>query len=154
MINYSLIFVTIVLSVAATTDMICLKVPNKLTFPAMALGLLLCRFPFTSESRLRLLWCIVFFIIGYFRIMGMGDLKLCMSVICLRGIGETWKMMLFAACAMFFYCLVSEPNQTKLYVKSLFRSFVYHTKPISDSDSVYPFALFLAIGYGFNFIIS
>lgn len=153
MTDYSLIFVTIVLSVAATTDLLSLKVPNKLTFPAMLIGLLLCGFPFSKESYIRLLWCVLFFFIGYFRIMGMGDLKLCMAVLCIRGIDETWKMMLFGACTMFIYCMFAEPEQTKLYVRSFFRSFLCHTKFIWRSDTVYPFALFLALGYGFNFIV-
>lgn len=140
--------------VAAVTDVLYLTVPNLITFPVMIAGLLLCGFPVTRESYIRLAWMFVFFVIGYFRIMGMGDLKLCMAVISLRGIGETWRMLLAAAVLMLLFCIVTDTHDTIINLKLTVKSFIYNTKFKCFSAALYPFAMFLALGYTINIILS
>ena len=83
-----------ILIFSAITDLKYRKVYNFITFPSMLLGLILAGFPFAGESYYRLLWMVVLLIIGTFRVMGMGDLKLCMAIVALRGAEEAAGMVL------------------------------------------------------------
>lgn len=149
----TLALTTILLLLASINDILYYKVPNKITFPAMIIGLLLCGFPFTVKSYYRLTWLFIFFFIGMFRIMGMGDLKLCMAVLCLRGPMETAIMMFVGSVLLFIYCLLSDKEETLDFLKSLLNNFLYHTGVLKLSNNVYPFALFLALGYSMNIFL-
>lgn len=151
-IELSLVITLAVLMVAAVTDATSYHIPNLLTFPAIIVGLLLCRFPFSVESWIRVIWLAIFFALGTLHIMGMGDLKLCMAVLALRGIGETWRMLLAGAILLFMYCLVTQPDSTVYALKSLWRAFRYHIRQPDQPRPVYPFAIFLGLGYMINFI--
>lgn len=145
-----------VLTVSAVTDVLYLKVPNGITFPAILAGLALSGFPVTRESGERMLWLLLFFMGGSLRIMGMGDLKLCMAVLSLRGIDEVWKMLLAGSAILFAYCMASDTENTCAYVKELAGAAIYRTRVtrhLNTPTAAYPFALFLALGYTANFVI-
>lgn len=152
MFDLSLAVTLAVLAAASCTDMHSYKIPNKVTFPAMAAGLLLCGFPFSARAYIRIAWMCLFFVIGSFRIMGMGDLKLCMAVTALRGIEETWPMMLAGSLILFLYCLFLDPEEAKRGLRDLYCMLKYRVRP-ARTRRAYPFAVFLALGYGANFLM-
>ena len=143
----SFIITLIILSISAKTDYTSYKVYNIITFPSMLAGLILCRFPFSANSFIRLAWMVIFFLIGQLHLMGMGDLKLCMAVIALRGIEEAAWMLLSGAILLFVYCFITDRQNTVLMLKDTYNTLFYHTPVIKRTDKKYPFAVFLAIGY-------
>lgn len=143
----SFIITVIILLIAVYTDVRYRKIPNIIVFPSMAIGLLLCGFPFRWESYYRLIWVFFFFFLGSFRLMGMGDLKLCMAITILRGIEESSLMLFFGSISLLVYCFITERNNTLLMLKDTYYFFAYNTKIIKRSDKQYPFAVFLSIGY-------
>lgn len=143
----SFIITLIILLISAITDYTSYRVYNIITFPSMLAGLLLCRFPFSASSCIRLAWMVVFFLIGQLHLMGMGDLKLCMAVIALRGIEEAAWMLLSGAILLFLYCFITDRSNTVLMLKDTCNTLFYHTPVIKRTDKKYPFAVFLALGY-------
>ena len=79
--------------------------------------------------------------------MGMGDLKLCMAVIALRGIEEASLMLLAGAIFMLLYCFWTDRPNTILMLKDTYSTIFYSTPVIKRLDKQYPFAVFLACGY-------
>lgn len=143
----SVIFTIMILVVSAASDLLYRKVYNIVTFPSMLVGLLLSRFPFSANSYYRLLWMVIFFFLGQTRLMGMGDLKLCMAVIALRGIEEASLMLLAGAIFMLLYCFWTDRPNTILMLKDTYSTIFYSTPVIKRLDKQYPFAVFLACGY-------
>ena len=143
----TLILVIALLSISSISDFLYRKVYNIATFSAMFLGLLFCGFPFSWNGYYRLLWMTVFFFLGQTHMMGMGDLKLCMAVIALRGIEEASWMLLCGALLMLLYCFVTDRANTILMLKDTYSTIFYHTPIIKRSNKKYPFAVFLASGY-------
>ena len=136
-----------ILPVCAVTDAISYRSPNALTFPAMLLGLCASLATAPTEAVFRLFLAVVLFYLGRLRIMGMGDLKLWMAVLFLRGGYESSLMMLFAVAFMFLYCLMTDGNSAFSFLKhiaSLFTGKAYVKKGPSKE---YPFAVFMAAGY-------
>lgn len=149
----SFIITIIILAISAYTDLKYRKVLNVITFPSMALGLFLCKFPFTCESISRIVWMLIFFALGYFRMMGLGDLKLIMAVTALRGIEESSGMLLAGILLLFVYCFFTDRKNTVLMLKDTCSTIFYHTPVIKRSDKEYPLAAFLAVGYAVTFLI-
>lgn len=147
MTKLSFIITITILVISAYTDLRYRKVLNIITFPSMALGLFLCRFPFTGESLYRLLWMLIFFALGYFRMMGLGDLKLIMAVTALRGIEESSGMLLAGILLMLVYCFFTDQKNTLLMLKDTYSTIFYHTPIIKRSNKEYPLAAFLFLGY-------
>lgn len=143
----TLLLTLIMLLVSSITDYKYRKVFNEVTFSAMLLGLLLNGFPLSVNSYYKLLWMLVFFFIGSLGIMGMGDLKLCMAVIAMRGIEETSMMLLFGIFFLLLYCLLDDRKNTLLMIKDTYNTIFYHMPVIKRSDKKYPFAVFLSFGY-------
>lgn len=143
----SLLVTAVLLIVSAVTDAKEHKVLNALTFPSMAIGLILCGFPFTSECYARLFWMAVFFIFGSFRWMGLGDIKLIMAVTALRGVQESAGMFIMGTVILLCYCFLTDRENTIHMVEDTWHTLAYHTPVVKRSDKEYPFALFLALGY-------
>ena len=152
-IQMSLIIALFMLSISAYTDYTHRLVLNKLTFPCMGIGLLICIFVSPFDAGVRLIWIILFFFFGMLKIMGLGDLKLCMALIALRGIMETSYTLLFGALFLFLYCLMTEPKTTALVLKDTAAFFLSGKSIQKRSDKTYPFALFLALGYPIAYYI-
>lgn len=149
----SFIITIVILVISAYTDLKYRKVLNIITFPSMMLGLILCKFPFTGESLYRLLWMLIFFALGYFRMMGFGDLKLIMAVTALRGIEESSGMLLTGILLLLIYCFFTDRKNTVLMLKDTYSTIFYHTPVLKRSDKEYPLAAFLAVGYAVTFLI-
>lgn len=149
----SLVLTLTILTSAAITDLRTSRVPNFLTLPFLPIGLLLCGFPLSPESYNRIVWLIVFFFFGTFRLMGMGDLKLCMAVIALQGIQKASVMLLAGILILLSYCMVTEKKQTIQMLKDTANFFLHGIKIPHRIDRAYPFALFLAMGFGCTFFI-
>ncbi len=143
----TLILTIILLLISAISDLLYRRVYNVATFTAMFLGLLIGGFPLSWNCYYRLLWMAVFFLLGQTHMMGMGDLKLCMAVIALRGIEEASWMLLYGALLMLLYCFVTDRTNTILMLKDTYSTIFYHTPIIKRSTKKYPFAVFLAGGY-------
>lgn len=143
----SLIFTYILLGLASYYDLKIRRIPNKLTFFCMILGLMFSKFPYTEESHIRVIGCIVLFLLGSFRLMGLGDIKLCMAVMCLRGIQETVWMMAGGIVLLFLYCIWKEPKGIKSSFEGIYQFFRYRIPIQIRSQETYPFAVFLGIAY-------
>lgn len=143
----TLLLTLIMLLISSITDFKYRKVFNEITFSAMILGLLFNGFPLSACSYYRLLWMLIFFLMGSLGIMGMGDLKLCMAVIAMRGIEEASMMLLFGIFFLFLYCLFDDRKNTLFMIKDTYNTIFYHTPVIKRSDKKYPFAVFLSFGY-------
>lgn len=149
----SFILTICILSVSAVTDLFYRKVYNCFTFPAMLIGILLCGFPFSFESYFRLFWMILFFFIGSFGIMGMGDLKLIMAVIALRGIEEATTMFIMGTFLLLGYCFITRKNETIQMLKDTAFSISTHSPILKRTNLSYPFATFLSAGYFLSLLI-
>lgn len=141
------------LLVSCYTDVKYRKVFNKITFPCMVLGLMLAGFPTTIESYARIGWLFVFFILGSTGLMGMGDLKLSMAILCLRGIEETFQMLITGIFLNLLFCFITDPRTTIAAIKSVLDMFLFRTKLIRYSKKDYPFAVSLTIGYFVTIVI-
>ncbi len=154
MINFCTeIFTIATLIYAAYSDVKERKIPNKLTFPIMGIGLLLSGFPFRTEAYIRIAGWLVLYMVGRVRLMGMGDLKLCMAVLCMRGIHDTWVMFVSGLLLITCYCFITDRQNTIYAFKNAYNIFFNHGKLVVQSTKRYPFAVFLAIGYLCTFFI-
>lgn len=136
-----------VLVISAITDMKTRKVPNVVTFPAMILGIVLTATMNGSDMLFRIVWLVFLFFFGTLGLMGMGDLKLLMALVALRGMGETSLTLLFGSLLLIAYCLVTETTAMTETLKDTGRFLTIGTGIRKLSDSEYPFAPFFAIAY-------
>lgn len=143
----SLIIAYFLLSVSAYLDIRYRKVPNVLTFPSICIGLFLCGFPFSKESYIRIAWCVLLFLLGSFRLMGMGDLKLCMAVLALRGMTEMTCMLAGGIILIFLYVSAVRNREIRRVMMQIYRKLIYRIPISSKSEETYPFALFLCLSY-------
>lgn len=143
----------ITLICAAYSDVKSRRIPNNLTFPVMGIGLLLAGFPFRAEAYIRIAGWLVLYMVGRARLMGMGDLKLCMAVLCMRGIHDTWVMFVSGLLIMTCYCFITDRENTIYAFKNVYNMIFYHGKLVIQSTKKYPFAVFLALGYLCTFLI-
>ena len=91
----------------------------------MLLGLILAGFPFAGESYYRLLWMVVLLIIGTFRVMGMGDLKLCMAIVALRGAEEAAGMVLVGILLLLTFSFITNKAATLRMLKDTYYTLFY-----------------------------
>lgn len=143
----SFMLVLTILLISACTDMSDRRVPNAVTFGGMATGLILVALNSPKEAGIRFLCLIFLFFFGTLRLMGMGDLKLCMAVTALRGMQEGSLTLLFGALLMIVYCLLTDSKNTALTLKDTVVFFTTGNPIPKRSDRLYPFAAFLALGY-------
>lgn len=143
----------ITLICAAYSDVKSRRIPNNLTFSVMGIGLLLAGFPFRAEAYIRIAGWLVLYMVGRARLMGMGDLKLCMAILCMRGIHDTWVMFVSGLLIMTCYCFITDRENTIYAFKNVYNMIFYHGKLVIQSTKQYPFAVFLALGYLCTFLI-
>ena len=151
--SITLILAMTMLTVCAYTDMRDRKVLNIITFPMMAIGLILSSFVSLELLFLRFLCLLLFFLFGMMRIMGMGDLKLLMALTALRGIYETTYTMFFAALLLIIYCAMERPKETALVMKDTAMFLAVRRKIKTRSETRYPFAVFIAIAYPIGYFL-
>lgn len=137
------------LIVSSLCDFTMRKIPNIVTFPFMILGLYWVDFPFSKESYIRIMGCICLFCFGSLRLMGLGDLKLIMAVLCMRGIQESMMMTVTGILFLFIYILFEDYTEVIHTYKNLYQSFLYGIPVRVQSKKTYPFAVFLCMAYFF-----
>lgn len=143
----SFIVTASLLLISAITDLKYRKVKNIFTFPSMGIGLFLTGIQSIKELLVRVIWICGMFIVSTFGVMGMGDVKLIMAIIALRGYWEALLCVLFGSIAMILYCLITERTLMIESLKDTFRFLIYRTHIPKRSDKKYPFAFFMALGY-------
>ncbi len=80
------------------------KIPNFITFPAIFLGLILTGIGMSANELLfRILGITVLFVLSTLRFLGMGDIKLIMAIIALRGIKTAFAVL---ACGLILSIIV------------------------------------------------
>ena len=143
------ILITItILAIASYTDLKYRRVPNWLTFPGMITGILLCGIFERGDLVSRLIWLAIFFFIGMLAIMGMGDLKLMMAVIALRGIMTASITLLAGAMLLLVYCIVTEgPKKVLDGFKLAMKCMLLGNYKNKFEGKEYPFAVFISMGY-------
>ena len=150
----SLLTVLTIIPLSVYFDLRERRIPNFLTFPFILIGLVFSFYISKEEFIVRLLTLIIFFLFGSMRLLGMGDLKLLMAIIALRGPFEGIYTLLCAALLMIWYCMMERPADTVISLKNTFLYFAVR-KPITVEDGkAYPFALFIAVGYPMGYILS
>lgn len=150
--NLTLTITLCILIVASCTDIQYQKVPNIITFPGILIGLICSVYPYPLCLIYKIGWLIIYMVIGSLRIMGMGDLKLCMAVLALRDPIEAAIMLLAGTSLLFLYCLATESKNMVETLMDTVHMLFYQTGPVKRSENIYPFAVFLALGYSFNFM--
>lgn len=136
----------VALAVAAYFDIKSFRIPNKLTFPVMTVGLILSVFLSPAETLRRAAAIILLFFFGMLHLMGMGDLKLCMAITALRGWQEMLYMILGACVSMLLYCVLKNPKKSFYEIKAAFICMFWRMPPIGGGQQ-YPFSVFLLVGY-------
>lgn len=138
----------IILLVATIWDLEYRRIPNELTAVGVFLGL------FWDWSLYgffcKLLSLFLIFCIGYFRLMGMGDLKLWMMITSFVGLENSIIILGFAALYLCAYAFLKNTQEARMILKHLFYSFQTRQIPLVVEQKGYPFAPFLflsAIGY-------
>lgn len=84
---------------------------------------------------------------GFPTVMGMGDLKLCMAIVALRGAEEATGMVLVGILLLLTFSFITNKAATLRMLKDTYYTLFYKTGIIHRKRIEYPFAFFLAIGY-------
>ena len=151
----SIILMLSVLGGAAICDAKYYKIPNSITFPAILIGLALSGLLSWKLLVARFLMLVLLFWLSDIRLMGMGDLKLLMAIIALRGTDEAIFTLLIACIFMFFYCCLKDTQTTVISVKNVAIRIIGKMKNPAENITgiVYPFAPFIFIGYIATFLL-
>ena len=135
----------IVCVICAGTDIKTGKIKNYVVFPAMAFGLFFSLITKDGLFAQRIWVWILLFILGMFRLMGMGDIKLVMAVACLIQPMYALYIFLLGECLLIAFCFVTRPSDTVNMLKDTVRFLVYRIPIPRRSWKTYPFAVpFLA----------
>lgn len=138
----------IILLIATIWDVECRRIPN----PLMVIGIVIGLF---SDWSLYAFFCkilslFLIFCIGYFRIMGMGDLKLWMVITSFVGLESSIIILGFAAFYLCIYAFLKNTKEARLILKHLYYAFQTRQIPLTVEQTGYPFAPFLflsSVGY-------
>ena len=149
----TLIFTIIILLISFITDIKTRKIYNIITFPSIITGLIISAVFHDGLLLYRIIWLFAFYFIGTLGMMGMGDLKLIMSIIALRGIGEAAYSLLFGSLLLLIYCLITNHKVMIETLKDTLHYIVLHTPMPKRSDTKYPLASFIALGYGVYWLL-
>ena len=142
-ISWNYIF-CVFLIVVAVIDAKTSKIPNKIVIPVLIFGLL------GAKDIVDLLFKIgsvfLILIIGYTRIMGMGDLKLWMCMAVYIGLLDSIYAIGIAAAVFVLYYLIAEHKETVKTLKLFKNQILYEKKIVKFEQKSYPFGPFMAIG--------
>lgn len=132
------------LVIAAVTDISNRRIPNLLTLPAIAFGLILNLFQATFFHLL--LAIVMLFLVGMFGILGGGDIKLLMAVTAFMGVMPMLWSVGIASVSILLLELIRYPKQTVLAVKAGLGVLIGKGKPSEQGRRV-PFAPYLLFGF-------
>lgn len=142
-IPWNVIFLTI-MGCVAFIDVKTMKIPNAIVIPFLITGLL----SFTDITDLVFKAGSVLFIliIGYTRIMGMGDLKLWMCMAVFMGLLDSIYAIGIAALLFIIFCLVTDYKSSIKTMWLLKNQILYERKIKKFDQKAYPFGPFMAAG--------
>lgn len=133
------------LMIAAFFDLETEKIPNWITFPGIILGLFLG----TPSPAEKILGLLLFFFLGMFHLMQMGDLKLLMMIHTFLGFFPALFIAGIAALLLILYALIIKKIKGK-ELKDMLFSNVFQMltlkKVIYTEQESYVFAPFLFLG--------
>lgn len=132
------------------TDLKWRKVYNKATFPAMGIGLLANIVTHAYNYILICILLIFLYLLSNAHIMGTGDIKFLMAVLCLQGVHRTWVMFFGGIMLMLAYCLATNFWPMVYTFKDLVYWIMYKTPLPRRSDKQYPLTTFFAVAFIFN----
>ena len=134
------------LLISSYTDLTRRKVYNRVTYPAMLAGLILCSVTSMRHLPGRMVSLAVWFFMGALHLMGMGDLKLLMAVCAIWGFRTSLYALLFGCILLAAYSMVMDPKEMKDAVINVRNFLFYHTPVPTKGRKTYPFAVFLSAG--------
>lgn len=117
------------------------RIPNEVVLCGAAAGFLTCGSLYTFLWRILAL--LFLFCLGYFRIMGMGDLKLWMMITTFTGLRNSCFIMAFAAIFLCIYAFFKNREEAMLIFKNMHFSFMTKKKPIIMEQTGYAFSPFM-----------
>ena len=135
-----------ILLISSYTDLTRRKVYNKVTYPAIIAGLILCSVTSIRHLPERMLSLAVWFFMGALHLMGMGDLKLLMAVCAIWGFRTSLYSLLSGCLLLAAYSTVMDPKEMKEAVINVGNFLFYHTPVPTKDRKAYPFAVFLSAG--------
>lgn len=147
----------ILLLVCSICDMVMERIPNKVIFPAMLISLGWCIYIVTTNAwsgGLRLLLCIAIFAFGALDLIGLGDIKVFMTMALLNHPVTTLLSIAVGAVAFVLVQMVSAPKETWNRIRfSLLSVRLHATKAIpkleeSTAEKRFQFVPCLMAGYG------
>lgn len=110
---------------AARYDRRSRKIPNNLILYGMITGLLLSLS--LKEFLLKLLGILFLYFFGMLRLMGMGDLKLWMVIVCVVQFTDSCIIILVAEIFLILYALSKDTDETVMVIKlSFWQIFTLH----------------------------
>lgn len=134
------------LLISSYTDLTRRKVYNKVTYPAMLAGLILCSVTSMRHLPGRIVSLAVWFFMGALHLMGMGDLKLLMAVCAIWGFRTSLYALLSGCLFLAAFSAVMDPREMKEAVINVGNFLFYHTPVPTKGRKTYPFAVFLSAG--------
>lgn len=140
---------------AAILDIKTEKIPNKLTFTAIIIGLIMTALlkPFTSLAA-SVFFIAALFFLGMSSFIGLGDIKLLMTITALGGckmcvISFIVGVLCLCACASIF-----NPIETYIYIQKMLQRLRFKRQKINKESTKYKFAPFLFLGTIFFIILN
>ena len=133
---------------AAIIDQKTSKIPNWLTFPFIAVGLILTGIFNIAFLPQCLLTIIGLFLFGMLGLIGLGDIKLLMVVASTCGALYTILVLVFASIILFIKELLFDfRNTVNMALQGLRSILVFHSPKIDNDGKKVPFAIYMFAGY-------
>ena len=145
--DLSYLITAVVLLISSINDVISRKISNYITIPAFFAGIVLTVLNDPKELIIKTIFAFIYFYIGSFRIIGLGDVKLLIALTYIYGVQNTSYIFLGAVVVLFIYCLITKFQETKRMIKNTVDVIFYKAKLIVYSKEKYPFAVFLSISF-------
>lgn len=132
---------------AAVFDIKTNKIPNKLTFPMIIVGLVLSLiFAPIKETIISSVIVVALFFLGMTNLIGLGDIKLLMAVTMIGG----WKMGVFSfIIATIYLCIcayIINPIETGFYITKTIKRLHFQKQKFNKNSTKYTFAPFMFLG--------
>lgn len=147
----------ILLLICSICDMLTEKIPNKIIFPAMAISFGWCIYNITLCTWLgliRLMLCIAIFAFGALELIGLGDIKVFMTMALLNSPIVTLLSIALGAIVFIVVQILFSPKKTLERINySIFSLRLHNTKAIpkygeSAAENKFQFVPCLMFGYG------
>lgn len=142
-IPWNVIFL-IFLTIAAVVDAKTSKIKNVIVVPMLLIGIL--SFSNTADLLFKIGSIIFILIIGYTRIMGMGDLKLWMGMAVYMGLLDSIYAIGAAAALFILFYLITDYKESVKILRIFKNQVLYEKKIERFEQKAHPFGPFMAVG--------